>query len=314
MADVHSSTATLTALVKAALDREIRGALRHSPVWRSLADVRPSQVNMPGSSVDIYRYPDMAVSKTPLNEVTDPDFVGLGNPTAVTIPLNEYGNVTNLTIRAMKFAFSDIQPYQLAQIAWNMRDTIDELVRDALSLGTQVAYGGSATSTVTVAAASTIDSQDVRRAVAKLRAQAVQERIGNELYQGFIHPDVSHDLRSATGAGEWQDVHKYAAPDLIWPGTVGVYEGVYFVETGRARLRVDAGATNANVHDTLIFGKEALAEAVAKEFQPEVGTISDKLNRFLPVGWHGIGGWKVFREEALYRLETSSSIGNNGVG
>lgn len=313
MADVYSSTSTLSALVKAALDREIRSALRHSPVWRSLADVRPLQVNMPGSSVDIYKYPDLTVAKTPLNEITDPEFVGLGNPVAVTIPLNEYGNVTNVTFKAGKTSFSDIQPYQLSQIAWNMRDTVDELVRDALSLGTQVSYGGAATSTVTVGAANTFNltSALIRKTVANMRASAVQGRIG-ELYQAFVHPHVAHDLKAETGAGGWNDAHKYAAPDLIWPGSLGVYEGVLFVETGRARVRVNAGVSSVvDVYDTLILGKEALAEAIGKEFQGEVGVVADRLNRQLPLGWHGFGGWKVFREEALTRIETNSSIANN---
>lgn len=311
MADVYSSTSTLSALVKAALDREIRSALRHSPVWRSLADVRPRQVNMPGTSVDIYKYPDLGVAKTPLNEITDPEFVGLGNPVAVTIPLNEYGNVTNVTFKAGKTSFSDIQPYQLSQVAWNMRDTVDELVRDALSAGTQVARAGGVAATNLIEDANVISSALIRASVATLRASAVQGRIG-ELYQGFLHPHVAHDLRAETGP--FQETHKYAAPDVFWPATVGVYEGVAWVETGRARKRADAGGTNTDVYDTLVVGKEALAEAIGKEFQGEVGTIADRLNRQMPVGWHGFGGWKVFREEALYRIESASTLGVVGVG
>jgi len=47
---------------------------------------------------------------------------------------------------------------------------------------------------------------------------------------------------------------------------------------------------------------------VAEEPHTVVGPVVDKLNRFRPIGWYGILGFKVYREEALYRLETASSV------
>jgi hypothetical protein len=39
--------------------------------------------------------------------------------------------------------------------------------------------------------------------------------------------------------------------------------------------------------------------------------VPDKLNRFFPLGWYGYLGWARFREKALYRLESGSSISAN---
>ena len=39
-----------------------------------------------------------------------------------------------------------------------------------------------------------------------------------------------------------------------------------------------------------------------------IGNVVDKLMRFRPVGWYGLLGWKRYREAALYRIETGSSI------
>lgn len=313
MADAFVSTTTQSNLVQAAVDRYVRGALRHMPMLRAVADTRPVQVNMPGDSVKLYLRTDLATATTPLTETTDPDAVALGNPTAVTVTLNEYGNATVSTIRAQKFTFSDIDSAQKDLIAFNIRDTCDELVREILSAGTNVRYSNGKTSTGTVNSQDNLSSADVRYVVTKLRSNAAQGK-RNDLYWAGVHPDVSHDLKGETGSGGWLDTHKYAAPDLIWPNEVGVYQGAFFVESARMKSAADGGDgtdTGANadvVYRSIFAGKEALAECVAKEPQTEIGVYPDKLNRFFPLGWHGILGWAVFRQPALYRVESGSSI------
>lgn len=62
------------------------------------------------------------------------------------------------------------------------------------------------------------------------------------------------------------------------------------------------------VYNTIIAGQQALAEAVAEEPHVVIGNTTDRLNRLTPVGWYGVLGFKRYREEALYRIETSSTI------
>jgi len=306
MADAYVSTTTQSNLVQAAVDRYVRAALRHTPQLRQLADTRPVQVNMPGDSVKLYTYSDLAVATTPLNELSDPDAVALGNPTATTVTLNEYGNVTISSIRARKFTFSDIDKNQMDQIAYNQRNTLDVLVRDVVSAGTNERFSGTATDTDEVTAAMTLGSDDIRYCVTKLRTAAAQGRRG-ELYYAGVHPDVAHDLKAETGSASWRSSHEYAAPDLIWPNEVGVYEGCFFVESARMKSAAD-GLSSATVFRTIIAGKEALAEAVADEPHVEIGVVPDKLNRFFPMGWRGILGWAIFRQEALWNIQSGSSV------
>jgi N4-gp56 family major capsid protein len=187
-----------------------------------------------------------------------------------------------------------------------MRDTLDVLVRDVVSAGSNVRYGGGKASTVTLTASDKITSADVRYIVAKMRGNAAPGKRG-DLYGCLIHPDVSHDLRAETGAGSWQNAHQYAAPGVFWPGEIGVYEGAFFIETARTKQAND-GASSAKVHRTIFLGKEALAEGVVVEPEVRAGVVPDKLNRFHPLGWYGFLGWTVFRQKSLYRLETGSSI------
>ena len=62
------------------------------------------------------------------------------------------------------------------------------------------------------------------------------------------------------------------------------------------------------VYRTFIAGQQALAEAVAEEPHVVIGPVVDKLMRHRPMGWYGVLGFARFREEALYRVETGSSI------
>jgi N4-gp56 family major capsid protein len=62
------------------------------------------------------------------------------------------------------------------------------------------------------------------------------------------------------------------------------------------------------VFRTILAGKQAMAEAVAEEPHTVIGPVTDKLMRLRPMGWYGVLGFARYREEALYRIETGSSI------
>jgi N4-gp56 family major capsid protein len=371
-------------LVQKAYDRLLEFALRAEPLIRSVADKTPAQQSIPGSTVVLQKYVDLTAATGTLTETVDPDAVALSTPDQVTITLNEYGNSVLVTRALELFSLADVDPAISNVIAFNLADSIDKVAMETLRGGTNVIYGGSATSTATVAAASTLDSADIRKAVAKLRSNKAAYRKGSMYWVG-IHPEVSHDLRAETGAAGWRDPHNYQAGENIWAGEIGAYEGAYFVESprlysaksgadqtalatapavsgvsgeftivvangafgGRAEVgdkisgtnvgsaakitAISVGATNTTltvsvansgtvgtntltvtpvtrVFSTIVAGKQAMAQAVAEEPHVVIGNVTDKLMRFRPMGWYGVLGFARYREEALYRLETGSSI------
>jgi N4-gp56 family major capsid protein len=108
----------------------------------------------------------------------------------------------------------------------------------------------------------------------------------------------------------------------LYNGEIGMFEGVRFMEAARAPLFANAsnnsGASGTiDSYGTLIMGQQALAKAVSMggEYgsQPTIvyGTVTDLLQRFRPVGWKHFVGYSVFRQEALRRIESASSIGTN---
>lgn len=300
-----------TSLVQAAYDRYVEFALRSQPLFRAFATKRPERQAMPGSSVIFQLYNDLAVATTPLTETTDPDAVPIPSTNSVTVTLNEYGNPTLTTRKLQNFALTEVDPDIANIVAYNMADSIDVLAQTPLRGGTNVIREISGTLTIggatnTVTGTDTTKSRDFRIAVSKLRGNNAVP-IRGALYGAVVHPDVSADLRAETGSGGWRNPNEYgASQERIWAGEIGIYEGAFFVENPRAYSAKD-GATSARVHRSYVMGRQALAEAVAEEPHVVIGPVTDKLMRFRPLGWYGLLGWALYRQAALFRIETAVS-------
>lgn len=330
MANAFTGTAAMANLVQTAYDRALEFALRAQPMFRTIADKKPVQQAMPGSSIVFELYQDLAQQITPLNELVDPDSVAAGNPTTVSVTLNEYGNAILVSNKLDLFSFTDVTAGLTNQVAWNLIDSVDLLVQNVLAAGTQtlrrnpstgaVTYGFGSTPTQPTAltaidntANSNFSSDMARFAVTQLRTNKVHPNRGN-YYVAYIHPQVSYDLRRETGAAAWRDPHNYSAAGNIWAGEIGEYEGACYIETPRCQNTqsgAGTGGTQTRVFNTYFTGQQALAEAVAEEFHTVRGPVVDKLQRFQPFGWYGVAGWSLYRPESLIVAQTASSARPN---
>ena len=231
-----TSTSSISALVQTAYDQYVRMALRSIPVMRALADVKPVQQAMPGSSVVFSIYSDLAQATSTLSESTDVSSIALGNPSQVTVTLQEYGSAVTTTKKLNLTSFNDVDAALADIIAYNAADSIDNVVGQVLSAGTNVIYAtGGATdpsSSATVEPSDVITVADIRNAVVSLRTNKALPRMG-ELYAAYLHPRQSADLRAETGTGGFQDLTKYVERTPFVAGAVGAIEGAYIVETPR---------------------------------------------------------------------------------
>ena len=295
-------------LVQKAYDRLLEFALRATPLIRDVADKTPAKQSIPGSTVVLQRYVDLDPKTSTLTETSDVDSLALSTPTTVTITLAEYGNSVLVTRALELFSLADVDPAIANIIAYNLADSIDNVAMTTLRAGSNVIYAGAtATSTATITAAATLTSANIRKAVAKLRAGKAVPRKGSLFWAG-IHPEVSHDLRAETGSAGWLLPNQYGSDqNRIWTGEIGTYEGAFFVESPRLYNATD-GASSARNYRTIIAGQQALAQAVAEEPHVVIGPVVDRLMRHRPMGWYGVLGFARYREEALYRIESGSSI------
>lgn len=304
-----ANQSAMTNLIQTAYDKYVEMALRSQPLLRTLCDKQPVNVTSPGVTIQLALYnSEMALATTPLTENVDPNAVALPAPGTVSLTLNEYGNSSLLTKRLGLSSLTDVDPIAADLIAWNMAQSIDSLVSAVAIGGTNVVLPTGRAATANITGTDVITSGQIRRAVAKLRANNAQPRQGS-LYAAYIHPEVSHDLRAEATGGGFQDLHKYDASENFWPGFIGTYEGAYFVESPRMHNATD-GATSTRVFRTLVVGKQFLAEAVAEEPHVVIGPVVDRLMRHRPIGWYGVLGFARYREAAGFRIESTSSINN----
>jgi N4-gp56 family major capsid protein len=325
MADYYAAeigTANLS-VDQIAFEKMAYFALRPEMYFDQFADVQATNATNPGSSIKFTVFADLAAATTPLGEAEDVTPVSMSD-SQVTVTLEEYGNATVTTAKLRASSFMPVDPVAAQAVGYNAGLSIDTIARNVVQAGDNVIYatGGAVdpSSRTTVNADDTLAANDVRRVVAQLRGANVPTIGGS--YVGFIHPDVSYDFRSATDAAAWRTPANYVNPEGIYNGEIGMFEGVRFMESSRAPLFANASNNSGSsgtidVYGTLIMGRQALAKGVSLggEYgaQPTIvyGTVTDLLKRFRPVGWKHFVGYGVFRQEALRRIESASSIGTN---
>lgn len=315
MADAYTG-ASAVLVDQTAYDLAVYHGLRQMLYFDALADVQSTNQSFNGAAVKFTILTDLSANTTTLNESTDVDATALSDA-QVTLTLAEYGAAVISTKLIRSTSFVPFDPIVANAVAWQAGISQDALAVNVLKAGSNVRYAGQAVGRTTVIPTDTLAGNNTRRAVAELRGANAMDFGG--FYAGFMHPDVSYDFMGATGGANWRDPRTYSAPDAIWTGEVGAFQGVRFVETSTAPIFSDAGSstTLTDVYATLILGRQALAKAYSHSdgngpypmFVP--GPVTDKLRRNVPMGWYWIGAYGRFREACIRRIESASSIGTN---
>lgn len=304
---------------QAAFDQIAYFALRAEMLFDAAADVQPVAQSMPGTSVAFTIFTELSDVTATLTETSDVTAIAMAD-SQVTVTLAEYGSSVNTTAKLRGTSFLDVDAVAANLIGYNAGSSMDTVAANVLKAATNVIYGGGGSTTPTdnaeVEISDIIEANDVRIATAGLRKNKAQSF--NGLYMGFIHPDVSYDLRRETGAASWRDPHNYSDVSGIYNGEIGAFESVRFIETPRAPLDLTGGsASTVDLYQTLILGRQSLAKAHSvtdgNGAQPKVmrGPVVDSLMRFNPVGWYWLGGYGIFRQAAIRSINSSSSLGGS---
>lgn len=316
MANQYTSITTTPGLsdntVKTMYDFAIGLVYRETPMYRAWADKRPEAVNGPGQTIQLQKqqYFDAAAvtaAKTPLNEEQDVDSTKLPATLTVNLTVNEYGFAVTRTKKLKYFSFADVDQIAARSVGAHMADVMDELFQDVMVTGTQILRAGNRASTNLIQTTDLLKATDLRKAVTWLRANKVPA-FGGNFYAGGIHPHVLHDLREETGSGGWRVPNEYGQSQSdIWTGEFGEFEGIRFVQNTRTRTGLD-GVSSGKVYRTFVLGREAIAEKVVEEPNTVLSPVVDKLQRFRTIGWYGVLGWALYRDESLVTLQSASSV------
>lgn len=280
-----------TNLVTKAYELLAYGALRPEVIFDQFATVRATRQSHRGASVQFTFIDDIPEAVTPLLENIDVDSASMDS-TTVEVPMLEYGNAVTTTALLRGTSMIPVDPAAAERVGWNAGVSIDTLARTALDQATNTVGGG----------AGAMGSDLLRTGVYEMKAANVRPFSGGN-YVAVISPKQESALKAEADAAGWRWVvgNNPGGGNSIYMGEVGTYEGV--------RIIVNNHLTDEDTG--YLMGQEALAKAFssAPGFGPNprvvVSPVVDKLRRFASVGWHHLCGYKIFREEAVRKLETS---------
>lgn len=301
--------------VQTAFDKMAYFALRRQNYFDAVANVKPADSGERGSAVQFIKWTEMSVNTTELSQTADITATTLADAT-VTVTLREYGDGMESTAKVRLTSYLDIDRDAANLIGYAAGASQDALARDVLVGGTNVIYPGTVVSRATVGPTNTATANKLREMKAKLRS-GNSRPTDDGFFRGFVDSKVVYDLKAETGETGWSYPHSLNISENVLNGDMGVFDGVRWIEVPEVKTYANTGGSvqTVEVFVTLIVGDQALAKAYAPGVGPFAkiihGPVVDRLERFEPISWYWLGGYGRFREESIYRLESSSSLATN---
>lgn len=270
------------------------------------------------------RYNSLTVSTTALTAGVTPVGASM-TVTDVTGTAAEYGNFVETADTVITTTEDPYLDELTRLLAENAGQTLDQVTRDILALGTAVQYASSATTRGTVSAAMTLDLAEVREAVRTLKGNNAQKITsmqnangnidtipGNKCFIGIVHPNVTKDLKEDA---DFVPIENYPSQTGVMPGEVGRMDEVRFIESTYAKIFTDTGASGVDVYGVLILGADAYG--VTRITTKELELISMPLGSAGaadPLKQRSSNGWKswftatILQNLAMVRIECGASI------
>jgi N4-gp56 family major capsid protein len=263
-----------------------------------------------GATTNWRRLNNLAVSTTSLTEGVTPDGVNL-DVTAVTATVMEYGNWTKISEFLDMTGLDPLLTETSQLMGENAGQSMDIIVRDIITAGTNVYYAANRASRITVAAGDNITAADIlrmRKIMKKNKVKEVKLPDGSMGYLMFVSPDVAMNLMQTQ---EWKDQNTYVNTDNRKNGELGKLYGVYFLEAVNVAIATGGGAAAIDVHLNLMIGAGAYGiPDIEGSSKPEIivhpagsaGT-ADPLNQFNTVAWKSAFTSVILQQLAIIRYE-----------
>ena len=313
----YTGTTQLTNQVQKAYDLMAHYALRSTPCYEVIADVKSTSQSHNGSGIQFTFWTDLAQATAELAQHIDVTPQALGD-SKVDITLKEYGNAVLTTAKVRATSFLNVDADAANIVGYNMADSMDKIVADIANGGTNVLYANGVANRGAIVPGDTFGAAEARQCVADLRTRSAPGwENGN--YMAIIHPNVSYDLRSDAAVTDVINYQLYQGTgEAIRAGSIGTFNGVEYIENPRAGV-ITAGGTAVGgvatqVFQTLIVGRQFMAKGFSRApgFGPEPSVVFgpqvDVLKRFNPIGWYHLAGYGRFREAAGIRVESGATI------
>lgn len=201
-----------------------------------------------GKTIEFRRFSKLPKALKAITEGVTPSGSKL-SVSAVSCTVDQYGDYIEQTDMLELTSVDNTIVEATRELASQAGLTLDTVVRNELVGGTNVMYApavsGSTETEITSRKDITADSRlrvrDVFRAAAELKAVNAPKINGS--YVAIVHPYVAYDLMQ-DAKEQWIGINKYAAPDNILKGEIGMLGGVRFVESTEAKIFAPAAISD----------------------------------------------------------------------
>lgn len=310
---------TTTSEITAAFNNHVSGMLlsRAYPYFVHVlwAQVKPLPRNN-SSTIKFRKYTSFSAATTALTEGVTPDSTALAI-TDITTSVSQYGAYCVITDFVEYTTVEDLAAEKSKILGDQLRDTIDQLVRNTITAGDTVQYASTATTRATVLAGMILNGDEIREAVntlqtnnAKPFTEVVNPSQGfnttpiDSAYIGICSPNTLRDLKKDP---DWIPVAQYADSGAkLGAFEKGSLDDVRFVVTSNARTF----SSTVTVHATMIIGQEAYGITQITGEEMEVitkplgsGGTSDPLNQRSTLGWKISFATTRLQENFMVRIE-----------
>lgn len=293
-----------------ALDLALNTYLARKSIFRQVATKHPVDPAHNYKAVTLTVYGELAPQTANLSETVNPDSIDIAATRQVTVTMDEKGLTLKHTLLGDVTSWNGNLPADLVkELIYNANISVDALVRTVLDTATNVFYR--TTGDVLQAAdpgdatRGTLNAKAIAAAVTNLRTRR-SEPMNGQNFLGIIHPDVAFDIRTEAGANSWSAPHVNVDTSAIYSGVTGSYAGADFAETDQCTTAVP---TADRVYNCYFVGHEAVLEAVKIEPHIVVGEVTDPMKRIMPVSWHGLLGYSMFRQNSVQIVKVESGLG-----
>lgn len=285
-----------------------------------------------GNTMVFRRFEPLSLALAALGEGVTPTGDELSK-TDISTVLQQYGNYVPVSDVIDYTVESPVLREAVTLLAENAADTLDALHRDVYVAGTNVQYGGTATSRAellgTAHKVSTglldrmirfLNQQNAKPFTSKVRGGDREFTYGlRPAFWAIISPEILFTLENLQG---YKSVEEYGSGVAVMEGEVGIYKNLRFLLSTQAKTFPGGGgtasgdvkktSTDADVHTILAFGQNAVGtvplegantRAIIKPLG-SAGT-ADPLNQRATVGWKFMGSRLRLNENFMVRGEVT---------
>lgn len=306
----------LSGAVRDVYSREI--LLNAQPVllFAQFVDRRTELGSEPGDTIKFTKYADLTGDSL-LSEVEVIPVTNLES-SMVHIGVDEHGKGLGFSERLAQTAWDNIASLATRQLGNHYGKSVDKLCRDAFRAAgsLQTFFPAAIANRAALSSADTLNMLAIKDAVERLATNKAP-KIGGTNYVCIVHP---HQARGLRDSEEWVEAHKYASPQEIFRGEIGMMEGVRFVETTNTSVikkttgavyadGVDTGEVQAvvnatyDVYQAILLGANGVGWAEGMPVQFRDNGVID-FGRTRELAWYSIMGAGEIRPENVTAIET----------